>query len=135
MSGDRSYSSECDGFTVNDLHRIRGLIELAGGRVGLALTRTDNLVAAVHEVVVNAILYAGGKGLITITQSPTGVYVEISDNGPGLPEQLTQRRPVADSIGGRGLWMARRLCRQLIISSSQRGVTVRMFMPVGIACA
>jgi len=137
MGYDRSYGSENESFTVDDLQRVRVLVERAGNGAGLSQSNAEDLVAAVNEVAVNAVLYAGGGGSITIAQSPDGVSVEISDDGPGLPAGVTPQLPPPRALGGRGLWIARRLCKRFTISSSPRGVTVRMFMPIRFveACA
>jgi anti-sigma regulatory factor (Ser/Thr protein kinase) len=133
MGYDRSYGSENECFTVDDLQRLRALVERAGTRAGLSEPNAEDLVTAVNEVAVNAVLYAGGGGWITIAQSPEGVSVEISDDGPGLPAGVAPHLPPPRALGGRGLWMARRLCKRFTISSSPRGVTVRMFMPIRFA--
>jgi anti-sigma regulatory factor (Ser/Thr protein kinase) len=136
MSSDRSFGTDSETFTVDDLPRVRGLVARAGRRVGLASPQADDLVAAVNEVAINAVLYAGGKGSITVAQTPEGVAVEISDEGPGLPPDMSAGEPPApNATGGRGLWLARYWCRRLTLCSSHRGLTVRMFMPIGIAAA
>ena len=130
MGSDRCYGTVCEDFTIHELARIRELVGSAGQRAGFRPARTDKLVAAVHEVAANAVLYAG-KGRATIAQSPDGVYVEIDDSGPGLPADLPRGLPAPNALGGRGLWLARHLCRQLVVSSSPSGVNVRLFVPVG----
>jgi serine/threonine-protein kinase RsbW len=132
MRSDHSYGSQREQFTVNELRQIRDMVALAGTRVGCGGPATEDLVAAVNEVVVNAVVHAGGSGSITIAQSPDGVHVTVRDSGPGLPADLVWGRPVPDSLGGRGLWLARSLCRRFTVSSSAGGVTVRLFMPVGL---
>jgi anti-sigma regulatory factor (Ser/Thr protein kinase) len=131
MASDRNQRSVIEQFTAADLGRVRGLVERAARLVGLSRTRSDNLVAAVNEVAINAILHAGATGSVTVEQSADGVSVEIRDHGPGLPSDLSTDRPPPDALGGRGLWLARRLCHHLNIASSPWGVTVRMFMPAG----
>jgi serine/threonine-protein kinase RsbW len=135
MRSDSSYGSEREDFTVNDLQRVRALVEQAGQRTGLSDPKTGDLVTAVNEIVINAVSYAGGNGSITIAQTPDGVCVKVQDSGPGLPSDLEPTLPAPESTGGRGLWLAKRLCRRLSIVSSSRGVTVWLFMPVGIVAA
>ncbi len=119
-------------FTVDDLRRVRDLVERAAMATGLTGAETDNLVIAVNEIAANAIVYAGGSGVITVGQGTRGLLVEIADTGPGLPPSpavADEERPSADAVGGRGLWLARKLCPDLTLSSSPAGLTVRMFMP------
>jgi anti-sigma regulatory factor (Ser/Thr protein kinase) len=113
-------------FTINDLRRVRTLVARAAQWIGLTVKALDDLVVAVNEIAINALLYAGGRARITVAACPDGMSVEISDSGPGLPSGLREERPPTDALGGRGLWLARRLCPQMTISSSPRGVTVRM---------
>jgi serine/threonine-protein kinase RsbW len=113
-------------FTIIDLPRVRRLVTRAAQLVGLTVAAIDNLVVAVNEIAVNAIRYAGGKGRLTIRSWPAGLSVEISDDGPGLPAGLADHLPASDAVSGRGLWMARRLCSKMTISSSPRGLTIRL---------
>jgi len=122
------------------VHRRRRPARAGAGRRGrppgrFRLGGDEDLVAAVNEIVVNAVVHAGGHGSITIAQSPDGIRVEVRDDGPGLPAGVVPSRPGPDSPGGRGLWLARRLSRRFMVSSSARGVTVRMFVPIGAARA
>jgi anti-sigma regulatory factor (Ser/Thr protein kinase) len=116
-------------FTGDGLRRVRELVEQAARVAGVSATNAHNLVIAVSELAANAVRHGGGSGRIVIEQTDDGVRVEVSDHGPGLPELLSQELPPPEAISGRGLWMVRNLCRDLHISSSARGVTVRLFMP------
>ena len=122
----RSVSRE---FTGDGLRRVRDLVDQAARVAGISATNGHNLVIAVSELAANAVRHGGGSGRILIEQTDAGVCVEVSDHGPGLPEHLSQELPAADAVSGRGLWMVRNLCRDLHISSTARGVTVRLFMP------
>jgi anti-sigma regulatory factor (Ser/Thr protein kinase) len=116
-------------FDRGDLQRIRRLVERAGRRLGLSPTRTDDLVLVVNEIATNAIRHGGGRGTLTMVSRSDGVSVEVRDCGPGLPRHTRDELPAETSIGGRGLWIVRRLCRCLSIASSEHGVAVRFFMP------
>ena len=127
-------SAHCDQpvtarFTRGDLHRVRRLVECTGRSVGLSPNRTDDLVLAVSEIATNAIRHGGGSGTLTVVSQSDGVSIEVCDSGPGLPTRAPGELPTATSIGGRGLWIVRRLCHRLSIASSERGVAVRFFMP------
>ncbi|GAB3830170.1 hypothetical protein GCM10027610_018060 [Dactylosporangium cerinum] len=122
----RSVSKE---FTGDGLRRVRDLVDQAAHVAGVSATNAHNLVIAVSELAANAVRHGGGSGRIVIEQTDDGVSIEVSDDGPGLPEHLSQELPAADAVSGRGLWMVRALCRDLHISSTARGVTVRLFMP------
>jgi anti-sigma regulatory factor (Ser/Thr protein kinase) len=128
MVSDRTPVRVSEQFTVDDLPRVRALVEQAAAAAGVSSARADELVAAVNEMAVNAVLYAGGSGRITAVRTDGGVQIEISDQGPGLPPGVPRvDRPPPDAFGGRGLWMAHRLFPDLTIASSPLGVTVTMF--------
>ena len=122
----RSVSSE---FTADGLRRIRDLVEQTAHVAGVSAANVHCLVIAVSELAANAVRHGGGSGRILIEQTDDGVRVEVSDRGPGLPDGLSPELPPPDAVSGRGLWMVRSLCRDLHISSTARGVTVRLFMP------
>ena len=116
-------------FRAADLHRVRARVRRAAADSGLAANDSDDLVLAVNELAANAVEHAGGGGAVTVRPAPEGVAVQVADHGPGLPPDLPTGLPSADQPRGRGLWLVRKLCRHLRISSSSRGVTVRVFMP------
>ena len=66
---------------------------------------------------------------MTVESSAEGVRVEVTDSGPGVPAELPAEPPGPHVEGGRGLWMARKLCRHFAISNGPAGATVRLFMP------
>jgi serine/threonine-protein kinase RsbW len=115
-------------FTLPDLRRIRSLVEETGLLAGLDEQRVTELVAVVNELAVNAILYAGGGGSLTMTRTPGGLAVEISDRGPGLPATATGlERPPPNVPGGRGLWLARQMFPDLVLASSAAGLSVSLY--------
>jgi anti-sigma regulatory factor (Ser/Thr protein kinase) len=118
-----------DRFTIDDLQRVRSVVANAAHDAGLTDTRSENLVTAVNEVAVNAVEHAGGHGSLSVVPSAMGVVVEVHDDGPGLPPRLNTALPGPEATGGRGIWLASMLCRQITIASDPSGVTVRLFMP------
>ena len=132
VSTDRTSALGSFDFTADDLHRVRGLVAEAGPAAGLSQTVTDNLVGAVNEIVVNACLHAGGRGRLTITQTPDGIWVEVADAGAGLPAGVSGGLPAVTAGGGRGLWLARQMSHRMVVSSSPAGTTVRLFAGPGV---
>ncbi|MGI5176490.1 ATP-binding protein [Dactylosporangium sp. CA-152071] len=116
-------------FTGDGLRRVRELVEQTARLAGVSASNVRDLVIAVSELAANAIRHGGGSGRIVIEQTDEGVRVEVSDHGPGLPESVPRDLPAPEEINGRGLWMVRNLCQDLHITSTARGVTVRLFMP------
>jgi serine/threonine-protein kinase RsbW len=127
MLGDRSPASVQYEFTRDDLARMRAVVERACGTAGLTESAAGHLVIAVNELVVNAILYAGGTGRLTVSIDDTGVTAAISDEGPGLPTDTPTDRAAPGAIGGRGLWLARTLCDRMTVTSTADGTTIVLF--------
>jgi serine/threonine-protein kinase RsbW len=127
MSDDSPAGLLSEEFTIADLRRIRTTVQRAGDQAGLAPDRVTELVAVVNELVVNAILYAGGIGTLTMIAHDDGLSVTVSDTGPGLPPTATGlHRPRPDVPGGRGLWLARQMFPDLRLDSSAAGLTVTL---------
>jgi anti-sigma regulatory factor (Ser/Thr protein kinase) len=116
-------------FTRHCLGKVCTLVRSIAVDAGIAPRDIRDLLIAVSEIATNAIRYAGGAGSITLRRVADGLLVEISDNGPGLPDDLLMERPPQSALDGRGLWLARVLCRDFDIVSCPRGVTVRIFTP------
>jgi serine/threonine-protein kinase RsbW len=117
-------------FTVGDLHRVRGLVDEASVAAGLPSVSASNLIVAVNEILINAVIHAGGGGSVTVETSQDGVRIEVRDSGPGVPVDVPTERPGPHVEGGRGLWMARKLCPHFSITNGPAGAIVRLFMPV-----
>jgi two-component system sensor histidine kinase TctE len=99
-----------------------------------------------HELIVNlvdnAIRYTqpGGAVTVAITRSNGGVALEVSDNGPGIPEQERERvferfyrgSTASDQGSGLGLSIVRDICRshgagiELAAAGGGRGLLVRV---------
>jgi anti-sigma regulatory factor (Ser/Thr protein kinase) len=115
-------------FTMAELPTVRELIKKAAHEGGLSAARTADLVLVVNELAANAILHAGGGGSVVVEQVPGGVAVVVRDQGPGLPADIATELPDPDVIGGRGLWLVRRLCQQITFASSPAGSSVSLVM-------
>jgi anti-sigma regulatory factor (Ser/Thr protein kinase) len=118
-----------EAFALTDLRRVRALVHAAGSAADLEPDDLDNFVFAVAEIANNAVIHGGGAGWLTIAQSPHELVVKIRDVGPGLPDGLSDLRPEADALSGRGLWLARRLCHHVEVISTLGGVLVRQSAP------
>jgi serine/threonine-protein kinase RsbW len=115
-----------EAFTGSDIADVRALVRAAGTVARVASDELDDLLLAVSEIATNAIRHGGATGWVTVEHVPTGLVVEISDNGGGLPDGLVVDRPAADAVGGRGLWLAYRMCPRLELVDSPHGLTVRL---------
>jgi anti-sigma regulatory factor (Ser/Thr protein kinase) len=134
MDGNRAPTRVVAAFTLGDLQSVRALVEDMAGAAGLTSEQASDLVLAVSEIAANAIQHAGGSGHLRVVRCGCTVSVVISDNGAGLARAATDpERPDAESLSGRGLWMARALCPDLRIANSPRGLTVTMVASAPLA--
>ncbi|WP_433790799.1 GAF domain-containing protein [Actinoplanes sp. CA-252034] len=92
---------------------------VAAGLSGAAL---DSFLLAIHEAAVNAQEHGGG-GRLWLWRHAGNMWCEISDDGPGLPADLEARieAPHVDGLPAAGLWLIRRICPDLEITSSPHG--------------
>jgi len=109
----------------DDLVSLRTHVLTAAGDAGVEQARAEALTVAANEIATNVLVHGGGNGVVSMTYDQTAFYVEIADHGPGFDQHL-QSAPNTTQIGGRGLWMASRLCDQVDIDSSAAGTVVRL---------
>ncbi|WP_214107847.1 ATP-binding protein [Acrocarpospora catenulata] len=117
-------SLEFDQKAITD---IRHLVRRTASGYGLAGDALDDYVLAVHEAVTNAVRYGRAPHSIAIWEQSGAVYCEVQDSGPGIPYRILKRDELAERLplGGRGLWLMRRLAR-IIIHTGADGTTVRL---------
>ncbi|WP_143162669.1 ANTAR domain-containing protein [Couchioplanes caeruleus] len=107
----------------NGTRTLRAEIRSAAARHGLAASQQAAFTLAVHEAVVNTLEHGGGSGRLIMWRYHGSLYAEISDHGPGLPQDY-QIRAGAPSTGpgtGRGLWVINRICTSLDIDTGPTG--------------
>ena len=119
--------------TVAELESLRRLVRGIGRDAGLSFQRAEELTLAVNEVVTNAIQHATGRADVSISrdESARSLVVEVVDEGNGIPASVTGERPEPVAIGGRGLYLVRRLCDRVHIDTGADGTRVRLVMTLG----
>jgi anti-sigma regulatory factor (Ser/Thr protein kinase) len=117
-------------YRLGDLPRLRQRVTQVAQAAGLDPDRVAHLTLAVNEVVSNAIQHATGSALVAINRACDRLIVQVTDDGPGIPAIVTEKRPqpAVDALGGRGLWLVRQFCDQVHIRSSGTGTQVRLVM-------
>ncbi len=99
---------------------------LAAAVPGDRRARLGEVVAAAHELVVNALHAAPFAGLATWTDG--GVFVvEVSDDGPGLGDETLGYVPPDPLDGPRGMWLAWSLADDAAVRTGPAGTAVRLF--------
>lgn len=111
-----------EAITAAALTRLRHAVTAAAGSAGLADDALEDFVLAVHELVTNVVRHGGGAGELLLRQDGDVLTCRVTDRGPGL-DDVAVRLPAPAEAGHRGLWLAQRLSRALVIDSSPGGVT------------
>ncbi|HTR75621.1 MAG TPA: ATP-binding protein [Solirubrobacterales bacterium] len=118
-------------FGLDGLHDVRVLIASAADARGLPPRRSSDLVLAASELAANSVLHGGGAGLVTVWEEAGAVLVEVADAGTIEDPTVGQALPDPAAEGGRGLYIAGRLCDELTIDSGLGGTRVRLRMAAG----
>lgn len=108
---------------VQDLRSARHFVtSLAVAGSAVDLDTIHDFVTAVHEVLANGLLHGRPPVELTVWVETTRLTCLISDDGPGIANALAgYRHPDVAADHGRGLWLARQLCDELIIRNPEAG--------------
>jgi serine/threonine-protein kinase RsbW len=118
-------------FDFHSLVRLRHEVERCGARVGMAERELYLFVVAVNEVTTNAVRHGGGKGRMYLWRDDHRLYCRVVDQGPGIPAgRFGEVRPAPDTLGGRGLWLARQGCESLTVDTGAHGSIVTLSQPI-----
>lgn len=114
------------GFQRGQLAAVRDEVESCAAAAGLRGEQGHDLALAAHEVAVNSVVHGGGSGDIRIWEEAGAFVVEVRDSGHIEDPFVGRQLPSWDDVGGRGLWMANRLCDLVQIRSRATGTIVRI---------
>ena len=119
-----------EAFDRDEVTDLRHAVARVANAAGLSGQRLDDFVLAVNEIMTNAVRHTGGRGWIRLWITGTRLHCEITDTGGGIPTHwLDARRPAPDLVaGGRGLWIARRLCDDMCVETGPTGTAVCLGM-------
>ena len=141
-----AFYAECDGarpavtlpdsahdirFERDQAAAVRSVLAGYARRLGVPEQRTYDMVAAVHEAVVNTVRFGGGRGVLRLRSDPDYVICEVSDHGahtsatpPRFPGHLP---PDERAASGHGMWVVRQLSDLVTAELGPVGSTVRMY--------
>ena len=111
-------------------HLHRALMTLLVGD-GMPKERAEDMVVAVHEVAVNGFVHGVPPVSVQVWNSSGRVTCDVTDRGSGFDDPFTgyvRGGGRALSEGQYGLWLARRLCDELITAQTHHGFTARLAM-------
>ncbi|MEV0143389.1 MULTISPECIES: ATP-binding protein [unclassified Nonomuraea] len=117
-------------FEQDTLTGTRAETQRLAGENGLASTRLVDFVMAVNECLVNVVTHAGGRGRLRLWHDGDRLLCEIRDFGPGIPASYLEDAglPAPSQVGGRGIWLIRRLTDGAAFATGPAGTTVHMVM-------
>ena len=108
-----------------ELGALRTRVHDVAVRHGLDDEHADDVVLATHEICKNCIRFAGGGTLSVWIEGDT-LICEVADRGRITELLVGRSSPAMDDEGGRGLWLANRLCDLVQIRSTDSGTVVRL---------
>jgi anti-sigma regulatory factor (Ser/Thr protein kinase) len=100
-----------------------------GEALGLGASRAEDLAIAVHELAINTVRHAGGRGVVLVWAEGGAVLCEVRDDGVIADPLAGRTTPTTEQESGRGLWMVNQLCDLVSVRSLPgSGTTVRVRM-------
>jgi len=113
-------------FNVGDLGEVRRRVAAAAEEVGMYPEGVADLVIAASELAANSVMHGGGHGALRLWREDGRALVEVEDRGRIEDPLVGRLRPSISQEGGRGLWLANKLCDLVQIRSGERGTVVRL---------
>ncbi|MGW4295163.1 ATP-binding protein [Micromonospora chersina] len=115
-------------FTRDNFGALRHVIAAQAAAAGLSGDRLEDFVLAVNELIINAVRHGGGHGSVLLRpRGHVALTCEIQDyGGPNQLPRIPDNPPTG--LGGRGLWLARRVTDALTLQSTNSGLTATVTM-------
>lgn len=118
-------------FDADGLYALRAALAAHADDLGAVPEQVERLLIVGGELATNAIRHGGGSGRLRLWRDGEMLRCQISDRGPGLADPSAgTRQPEPTALGGRGLWIVRRLCPDLSIETGPKGTTVTAAVPI-----
>jgi anti-sigma regulatory factor (Ser/Thr protein kinase) len=114
------------GFGLTELTEVRRRVASAAQRAGMDAVEIADFVTAASELAANSVTHGGGSGTLRLWREEERLLAEVEDRGRIVEPLVGRLRPKIAQEGGRGLWLANRLCDLVQIRSGERGTTVRL---------
>jgi anti-sigma regulatory factor (Ser/Thr protein kinase) len=86
----------------------------------------------IAELLNNAVRAARSTIVLELAVSQDRIDVAVTDDGPGLLELPDEVMPAPDAESSRGLFLVRKLSRDVALDPDSVGTTVRCWLPVGV---
>jgi anti-sigma regulatory factor (Ser/Thr protein kinase) len=106
---------------LDDLSRVRHLMTRTAESSGAVPRDTvEGFVTASNEILVNALTHGAAPVELVMWVDLARLTCRITDAGPGIPDTLTGYR-YPGPVGPKGLWVARQVCEDVILSNRRGG--------------
>ena len=115
-------------FGLTELGEVRHRVAAAAEAAGMDTLAVADLVTATSELAANSVMHGGGTGTLRLWHEGGRLLAEVEDRGRIEDPLVGRLRPDISQEGGRGLWLANRLCDLVQIRSGERGTTVRLHL-------
>jgi anti-sigma regulatory factor (Ser/Thr protein kinase) len=112
----------------SDLGAVRRFVHGAEPTEALPRERAEDLVFAINEAAGNVIRHGRSGGTVRIWSEPSAVIAEVVGPGPIADPLAGRRRPAADALGGRGLWLINQVCDLVELRTERALTTIRIHM-------
>ncbi|RCG33119.1 ATP-binding protein [Sphaerisporangium album] len=114
-------------FCVADLPEVRDFAALQARRAGMAEEDIGDYLVAVNEVATNAVTHGSAKARLRVWCEGGDLFIDVHDTGHWIIEdQPGMVAPHDYSTSGMGLWVARRLTKELILRTGLSGTSLTM---------
>ena len=113
-------------FDVSGLGEVRRRVAAAAEESGMDPLGVADVATATSELAANSVMHGGGSGALRLWRDYGRLLVEVEDRGRIEDPLVGRLRPSVSQEGGRGLWLANKLCDLVQIRSGERGTVVRL---------
>ncbi|MFK4066351.1 ATP-binding protein [Streptomyces sp. NPDC029674] len=116
--------------TLDDLPRLRMLIDRHADREGLPEPRRGDFIVAIDAVATDAIAHADGGGTLVLRRANGHLECRIHDSGPEFPVGVVpgSAAGTGEHAAGSGLWLAGRITDRLTVCAGTVGAVVTLAM-------
>jgi anti-sigma regulatory factor (Ser/Thr protein kinase) len=115
----------------NDLRALRSEVEQLARGVGCRTDPVKDLVLAVDEAATNTVRHGAERGRFAGWVDGQTLVCEIRDRGRITNPLVGLRPPTPRQFGGRGLWIANKVCDLVQVRSTREGTLVRLHVRLG----